>query len=113
ALLTVLRAEGVTALLTRETVGFFGDAPETADGPAAVLAENVLLLRSLQARGALHRVLTVVRMRFSNHDRTIREFTITERGLTMLGRWSSEASMLEELASDAPQSHTPPGEPPR
>ncbi len=100
AIATLLRAGGVTALLTRETFGIFGENLTFVDEPSSVLAENVISLRQVQARGKLHRVLAIVRMRFSDHDRTIREFTVTERGLTMLGRWSSEASMLEDLAAE-------------
>jgi circadian clock protein KaiC len=101
AIVTLLRASGVTAILTRETFGTFGETPTFVDEPAAVLTENVIFLRQVQTRGELRRVLAVVRMRFSDHDRTIREFTITEHGLTMLGRWASEASMQEALIGDA------------
>jgi hypothetical protein len=50
-------------------------------------------------------------MRFSNHDRTIREFTIAERGLTMLGRWTNEATMVEQLDNEAARAAAPPAEP--
>ncbi|HEY7064465.1 MAG TPA: ATPase domain-containing protein [Chloroflexota bacterium] len=114
ALVTLLRAEGITAILIRETFGAFGEVPAFDDEPAAVLAENVIWLRQLQARGELRRVLAVVRMRFSSHDRTIREFTVTERGLTMLGRWSSEASLLDDLAGEPSRPlASSSGEPPR
>jgi len=110
AILTLLRAEGVTALLTRETLGAFSATPTFVDEPSAVLAENVISLRQILVGGALRRVLTVVRMRFSKHDQTIREFTITERGLRMLGRWSNEASMLQDLNSGLPEASRAPGE---
>ncbi len=42
----------------------------------AILAENVLLSQQLAYRGQLHRVLSVLKMRFSNHDYTLREFLI-------------------------------------
>jgi circadian clock protein KaiC len=97
ALLTTLRAARVTAVLTRETFGPFGETLSFVDEPSAVLAENVLFLRQIQTRGEMRRVLAISRMRFSHHDPTIREFTITERGLVMLGRWSSEPGMQQDL----------------
>jgi circadian clock protein KaiC len=100
AIVTLLRTTGVTSILTRETFGTFGQALTFVDEPAAVLAENVIFLRQVQARGELRRVLAIIRMRFSNHDRTIREFTITERGFAMLGRWASEASLREDLLAE-------------
>jgi circadian clock protein KaiC len=111
ALVTLLRAGGITAILTRETFGLFGEALTFVDEPAAVLAENVLFLRQVQTRGELRRVLAIIRMRFSDHDRTIREFTINENGLHMLGRWTNEASLQRELNGDPPLAPRPPGEP--
>lgn len=37
----------------------------------------MLLLQQLAYRGRLHRVLSVLKMRFSSHDYTLREFLIT------------------------------------
>jgi circadian clock protein KaiC len=112
AVVTLLRVEGVTTVLARETFGMFDETPTFVDEPAAVLTENVIFLRQLRLRGELRRLLTVVRMRFSQHDRAIREFTITERGLTMLGRWPSEANMLEGLNDEpARGASRPAGEP--
>jgi circadian clock protein KaiC len=115
AVLALLRARGVTALLTRETAAFFNEPPGflLIDEPASILAENVLLLRQLQYRGELRRVLAIIRMRFSDHDRTLREFSITRQGLTILGRWSEDtirqaldvgaAAMREGLTPDEPR----------
>jgi circadian clock protein KaiC len=41
-----------------------------------ILAENVLLSQQLAYRGQLHRVLSVLKMRFSSHDYSLREFLI-------------------------------------
>jgi circadian clock protein KaiC len=113
AILTFLRAEGVTAIMTRETAGLFAENPDFVYEPAAVLADNVLLLRQVQARGELHRVLAVIRMRFSGHARTIRQFTITERGLTVLGPWAGEAGLQQELAQVTGMLAVPPQAEPR
>jgi circadian clock protein KaiC len=113
AVLTLFRAHGITALMTRETTSFFNEALESTAEPISILAENVLLLRQLQYQGELRRVLAVIRMRFSNHDRTIREFTIAERGLTVLGRWSADIGGLEALDAETAARRSPPrpGEP--
>lgn len=42
-----------------------------------MLAENVLLLEQVEYRDALHRVLSVLKMRFSAPDHLVREFVIT------------------------------------
>jgi len=45
-------------------------------GSVAVLAENVLLLQQIEENAALHRVISVVKMRYSAHDAQIHEFEI-------------------------------------
>jgi circadian clock protein KaiC len=97
ALLTVLRSQGITALMTRETSGAFDETINFTAEPISILAENVLLLRHIQYLGELRRVLAVIRMRFSDHDRTIREFTITPQGFGMLGRWSGDVPGYEGM----------------
>ena len=59
-----------------------------------VLAENVLLLRQVPTGGELRRVLAVLNMRFSEFDRRFHEFTITERGMTVLGRWQGPLGLM-------------------
>ena len=87
AVVTLLRSYRVTALLTKEIPKPFSVDVDFNDLPISVLAENVLLLRQVLTGGQMHRVLGVLKMRFSAYDQRYHEFTITEQGLTVLGRW--------------------------
>lgn len=49
-------------------------------GSVAVLAENVLLLQQIEEDAALHRVLSVVKMRYSAHDAQIQECEVRAPG---------------------------------
>lgn len=78
ALVEAMRLRGITTIFTREVPQ--ASAPELsfAANPISVMAENVLLLRQVERRARLARVLSVIKMRFSPHDTSaIREFTIT------------------------------------
>ena len=77
ALLAALRTRGVTLLAIKETPKLVTTELDFSTDALAVLAENVLLLQQLAYRGRLHRVLSVLKMRFSNHEYTLREFLIT------------------------------------
>ena len=112
ALVTLLRGRGITAVLTRETPRLFSAEVDFTGVPISVLAENLLLLRHVPFRGELHRVIAVIKVRFSDHDRTIREFTIDERGLTVLRRWDSGEGVLEGLAADPSEQSTRAPRPP-
>jgi circadian clock protein KaiC len=107
ALVASLRQLQVTALLTRE-VNALGGNVDFSDLPISVLAENVLLLRYALRRGELHRALAVLKMRFSDHERAMREFTIGERGLVVLERWDEEGSALEDAQAGGSEAGSAP-----
>jgi circadian clock protein KaiC len=48
---------------------------------ASYLADAVILLRYFEVRGELRQVISVVKKRGSEHERTIREFRMTRGGL--------------------------------
>jgi circadian clock protein KaiC len=76
ALVAFLRAQGVTTYLPFEIAKIVGEELDFGDTPLSVLAENLLLLRHVEYQGALHRVISVLQMRFSDFDHVIREFSI-------------------------------------
>ncbi len=76
ALLAALRARGVTLLAIKEVPKIVTTQLDFSADALAVLAENVLLSQQLAYRGRLHRILSVLKMRFSNHDHTLREMLI-------------------------------------
>jgi circadian clock protein KaiC len=76
ALLAALRIRGVTLLAIKETPKVVTTQLDFSADALAILAENVLLLQQLVYRGRLHRVLSVLKMRFSSHDYALREFLI-------------------------------------
>lgn len=76
SLVEALQQRNVTALFIREHDTTISTRMEFTPGQLAVLAENVLLLQHVEGGDALHRVLSVVKMRFSAHDAQLHEFTI-------------------------------------
>jgi circadian clock protein KaiC len=59
--------------------------------------DNIVLLRHLEYDAALHRVVSVLKMRNSDHDRAIREFTIGPGGITILGSQQGASGVLDAL----------------
>lgn len=86
ALVEALRMRGITALFTKEIPQTNAPELDFAANPISVMAENVLLLRRMERNGGLRRILSVVKMRFSEHDAgTQREFMLTPpRGFRLL-----------------------------
>lgn len=77
ALLTALRSRGVTMLFIKETDKALSYSLDLSSDALSILAENVLMLQQIPYGGALHRILSIVKLRFSDHDPTLREFRIT------------------------------------
>lgn len=77
ALLRALRTHQVTALLLKESDKALAATLDFSSDALSVLAENVLLLQQMPFQGQLHRILSVLKLRFSDHDSRLREFRIT------------------------------------
>ena len=75
-----LKREGLTAVLTRESTALLGDA-DGADDALAFMVDSYSLLRYVEIESAVRRAILVLKMRGSDHDKGIRQFEITSRGL--------------------------------
>jgi circadian clock protein KaiC len=98
ALLLALRSRRVTALMLKETDKAVAPTLDFSADVLSVLAENVLLLQQVPYQGQLHRILSILKLRFSDHDPSLREFEIkAPEGIRMLGRAESALGVLEGI----------------
>ena len=56
--------------------------------------ENLLLLRYVELRGRIHRILSVLKMRDSTYENDLREFEITDEGIRVLAPLRSVKGLL-------------------
>jgi circadian clock protein KaiC len=84
SLLELLRARGVTALLTREIGQIVASELNFVQSPLELLAENLILLRYVELKHELIRVVSVLKMRDSAHDSSIRQYRIDAEGVRVL-----------------------------
>ncbi|MCP3142527.1 ATPase domain-containing protein [Pyxidicoccus xibeiensis] len=94
ALALRLRLAGVTSLFTREVPKLAGTELDFSDAPIAILGENLLLLRHVELRGRIHRILSVLKMRDSKYDNELREFEIADSGMKVLSPVRSAEGLL-------------------
>lgn len=102
SLVGVLRGNGATVLLTSETEAFFGPAFELARGLSFV-ADNVVLLRYTEMESEIRRALVVVKMRDSDHLKSLVEFEITGKGVVVRGKFSGMTGVLSGAPVPAEQ----------
>lgn len=106
ALTHQLRMMDVTTLYSDETP-LFSPGVDMPQPEAASTVENVILLRYVELRSQLYRLLSIMKMRESAYDSSIREFSISENGITVAETFESAESILTGHARLT--SGTPPG----
>lgn len=82
ALTKYLQNMGVTVLLAVETTQLTGDFRVT-DYDISYLADNIVFLRYLEIEGQMKKAIGVLKKRLSDFEKTLREYTITNTGITI------------------------------
>lgn len=80
-LLQYLNRQGATTFLTVAQHGLVGDMKTPVD--VTYLADTVILLRYFESRGHVRRAISIVKKRTGAHEKTIREYEIASRGITL------------------------------
>ena len=78
-LIAFLNQKGVVTFLILTQHGLVGNMHAELD--VSYLADTVLLLRYFEAHGEIRQALSVIKQRVGRHERTLREFSMNEKGL--------------------------------
>ena len=105
ALSNELRALGVTTLYTLELQELAGPDFRAPMSGIASLGEVMMLLRFVELRSRLHRLISLLKVREGAFDNTIREFTISDTGIVVGGPFDAVAAAQ---ISAAPEVKTDP-----
>ncbi|HEX8437253.1 ATPase domain-containing protein [Archangium sp.] len=93
ALTNQLRMQDVTTVITDELELFTPEVnlptPELAN-----VVETVLVLRYLELRSQMYRLLSIMKMRESAYDTSLREFRITPQGIDVADSFASAEAIL-------------------
>jgi len=80
SLTSTLKAESIAGLFTSTTPSLLGGGSVT-EKHISTLTDSIILLRYVELLGRMRRCLTVLKMRGSQHDHDIREYTIDADGM--------------------------------
>lgn len=94
ALISCLRAEGVTTLFTAELPELMGGENAMQFTAISAIAENILLLRYAELESMLHRSLAIMKMRESAFAPHIHEFHIGQDGFRIDTRMSGTEGVM-------------------
>ncbi|MBC5782521.1 AAA family ATPase [Ramlibacter sp. USB13] len=93
ALTNQLRTWDVTTVISEE-LPLFGSQLELPNPELAHVVETVVLLRYVELKSQLHRLVSIMKMRESLYDTAIREFTIDTHGIEVSGSFESAEAIL-------------------
>lgn len=80
-LLAFLSHHGVVTLMTVAQHGLLGNMQAPID--LTYIADTVVLLRYFEQGGGIRKAVSVIKKRIGNHESTIREFQVSDRGLVV------------------------------
>jgi circadian clock protein KaiC len=95
ALVNELRVLGVTtvfALVVPDVIGQYTRSP--IDGDFLNLADNLILMRCVEVRSRLHRLVSIIKVRDSDFDSSAHEYVITDQGLRIADTGDSAEAIL-------------------
>ncbi len=95
-LTTDLSARGVSTILTTEIPNLFGELVISTRN-ISFLVDNAIVLRYAEIESELKRFMMVVKMRTSNHDKSLRQFQITDKGVVVESPFTEYSGMLSSV----------------
>lgn len=98
ALIALLRNRGITALVSKEIPQVIGPELDFSDTPLAVLVENLIMYRWVEYRSELVRIVSILKMRDSAYDSSIRQYTISAAGLQVRAKVETGEGLLSGVA---------------
>jgi circadian clock protein KaiC len=76
-----LYQRGIASLFMLEIQAFVGLRFDVASTPISLVSDNVMIVQQAITAGRIHRVLAVLKMRYSTFDPTLRELVFDARGI--------------------------------
>jgi circadian clock protein KaiC len=110
-LLTYLGQRGVSTFLVAVEQGIIG-ATINAEINASYIADNVIMLRYFETTGEVRQAISVFKKRVGQHERTIRQMSITPSGIQIgpvLRQFRGVLTGVPELQTDAATGSEPDG----
>jgi circadian clock protein KaiC len=98
ALMGELRNMGVTTVTTVELSALFGPTTDIPIEGVSARVENIIFLRYVEMKSELQRIISILKTRRSSHEGTIREFKITDEGITVGNKFELAEGILTGVA---------------
>jgi circadian clock protein KaiC len=106
-LTSYIKGEQIAGLFTSSAPNLLGGTSAT-DGHISTLTDSIILLRYVERHSAVHRAVTVLKMRGSRHDQRIRSFVIDSTGMHIGEPFSDVSGILAGVTTTTGATPTDP-----
>jgi circadian clock protein KaiC len=93
-LIMLLKARGLSSILIGESSDSFGYSSSLSEGGISFLVDCVLLLKPVEIESSVRKAMLVLKMRGSDHDKSLRQYEITSRGVEVSAPFSNYEGLL-------------------
>lgn len=102
SLINYLRERDVTSVMTQESNAFDGAIGESL---GAMLADNLLRMRTIEYQNRLYRILSILKVRQSGFDPGLREFRIEDGNIRVLPVEESGLGVMSGITAQEHRAH--------
>jgi circadian clock protein KaiC len=97
-----LKREGVTSILLRENDSLLGNISQMTS-KIPFIVDTYILLRYVEIDSAIEKALCFLKMRGSDHQKDIRCFRVTPRGIEVASKFSGKEGIMSGITHSTPQ----------
>lgn len=88
-----LKMKNCTSLLTNTTNQLLG-VSQITETHLSTITDNIILLKYVELGGRMHRLLSVLKERGSNHQKDLIEYEVTKNGIEILGPFEGVENLM-------------------
>lgn len=93
-LIMYLKTKRLSSVLTWEVSEGIGPMTSVTNTGSSFLVDSVVLLKPVEIESSMKKALTVLKLRGSDHDKTLREFEITATGIQLKSPFADYEGLL-------------------
>jgi circadian clock protein KaiC len=89
-----LKTKKLSSILIWETPQMMGPSVALTEVGLSFLVDCVILLRLVEIESSIHKALAILKMRGSDHDKSLVEYTISSQGILMADKFSGYEGVI-------------------
>ncbi len=98
AFVNYMKANGVTLLLTHEVPDIFTRISRISDYGLEFIVDSIIMLQYVEMESEIYKSINILKMRGSDHDRSIRRYEIGRNGFELKSRFEGYEGIMSGTA---------------